>query len=74
MAQGNSNNYIAKSCYGHLGGKVGDLLFERLIDLNWFKIQEGTSTYEITQKGLEELAKLGVDLSKTEKVSKAKKS
>jgi|WetSurMetagenome_2_1015567.scaffolds.fasta_scaffold107840_2 hypothetical protein len=75
MAQGNLNNYTAKSCYGHLGGKVGDLLFERLVDLKWFRLQVGTSTvYEITEKGVEELTKLGVDLPKAGKVSKAKKS
>jgi hypothetical protein len=75
MSKANFKSITAKSCYGYLGGKVGDLLFERLIDLQWFKLQEGTSTvYEITEKGAKELTKLGVDLSKAEKVSKVKKS
>jgi len=53
----------AKSCFGHLGGKAGGRLFERLLELGWFEATEEKSTvYKITQKGFEELAKLGVTL------------
>ncbi|MBA1334975.1 MAG: hypothetical protein HPY66_0597 [Firmicutes bacterium] len=53
----------ARSCYGHLGGKLGNRLFERLIELGWFELEEGKSTvYKVTEKGYEELAKLGVNL------------
>lgn len=56
---------FAKSCYGHLGGELGDLLFERMLKLRWFKSIEGKSTvYEITKKGYQELTKLGVDFPK----------
>jgi predicted transcriptional regulator len=52
-----------RSCYGHLGGKTGEVLFTRLIELGWFeKIQEKSTVYEITPKGLEELDSLGVKL------------
>jgi predicted transcriptional regulator len=52
----------ARRCYGHLGGKLGEQLFERLIELEWFKLEEGKSTvYQITEKGYEELKKLGVN-------------
>lgn len=52
-----------RACYGHLGGKLGERIFERLIDLEWIKLEEGKATvYEITEKGHEELAKLGVNL------------
>jgi hypothetical protein len=65
MAQENLKKYTAKSCYGHLGGKLGDLLFERLIDLNWFELRQGAGTvYEITEKGAVELTRLGIDLAK----------
>jgi predicted transcriptional regulator len=51
----------AKSCFGHLGGKLGSRLFERLIELEWFELKEGKSTvYTVTEKGCAELAKLGV--------------
>jgi hypothetical protein len=53
----------ARRCYGHLGGTLGERLFHRLIELGWFQPEEGKATvYEITQKGFEELTKLGVDL------------
>lgn len=53
----------ARSCYGHLGGKLGNRLFERLIELGWFELEEGKSTvYIVTEKGCQELIKLGVTL------------
>jgi hypothetical protein len=46
-----------------LGGKLGDILFERMLELQWFKLVEGKTTiYEITEKGCKELAKSVVDL------------
>jgi predicted transcriptional regulator len=58
----------AKSCYGHLGGTLGNRLFERLLDLNWFEREEDTSTvYRLTEKGKEEFTRLGVDFIKKSK-------
>lgn len=55
--------FKARTCYGHLGGKIGNRLFERLVELNWFQPEEGRSTvYVLTEKGHKELAKLGVQL------------
>jgi hypothetical protein len=55
----------AKSCYGHLGGTLGNRLFERLLELNWFEREEGTVTvYQLTETGKQELARLGVDFMK----------
>lgn len=52
-----------RSCYGHLGGTLGDRLFERLIALGWFEREEGKSTvYSVTPLGAEKLAELGVDI------------
>ena len=52
-----------RKCYGHLGGKIGALLFERLIELVWFRQEEGKVTvYEVTEKGCRELGKLGIKL------------
>ena len=51
----------AKCCYGHLGGTLGNRLFERLVERGWFRPDEGAKTFSITELGLEELKKLGVD-------------
>jgi predicted transcriptional regulator len=53
----------ARTCYGHLGGKLGQLLFERLVELEWFTLEEGKATvYQVTEKGHQELTKLGVPI------------
>lgn len=55
----------AKSCYGHLGGTLGNRLFERLLELNWFEREEDTATvYRLTETGKEEFARLGVNFMK----------
>ena len=55
----------AKSCYGHLGGTLGNCLFERLLELNWFEREVDTATvYQLTETGKQEFARLGVDFMK----------
>lgn len=52
----------AKSCYGHLGGTLGNRLFERLIELNWFERAEDSATvYRLTETGKLEFERLGVN-------------
>lgn len=52
-----------RRCYGHLGGKLGERLFMRLLELEWLKLEEGrTTVYEITEKGYEGFEKLGVKI------------
>lgn len=61
----------AKACYDHLGGKLGALLLEQFIDKGWIaKEKSGDKYFFITDKGEQEFAKLGVDLSqiKSEKL------
>jgi len=54
---------MARSGFGHLGGKPGNRLFGRLIALGGFGPEEGrTTVYRITDQGREELAGLGVSL------------
>jgi hypothetical protein len=53
----------AKSCYGHLGGTLGNRLFECMLELNWFEREEGKSTvYVLTETGKAALEQLGVDI------------
>lgn len=51
-----------KACYGHLGGILGNRLFERLIELKWFEKGEDDREYTITPKGENEFKKIGVDI------------
>lgn len=52
-----------RRCYGHLGGKLGELLLIRFVELGWLELEEGKSTvYAITDKGYEEFGKLGMKL------------
>ncbi len=54
---------VAKPCYGHLGGTLGNRVFGRLLDLGWFEAgSENARAYNITPKGKEELERLGVDI------------
>jgi len=53
----------AKACYGHLGGTLGNRLFARLIELGWFKADEGqVRRYSITAEGIKQLENLGVNI------------
>jgi hypothetical protein len=73
MNKESQKSLVAKSCFGHLGGKLGNQLFKRMIELKWFKPKSGKTNkygirerYEITEKGCRELAKLGIKLSDLE--------
>jgi hypothetical protein len=53
----------AKTCYSHIGGKLGTLLLEQFITKGWIaKTRPGEKLLFITEKGEQEFAKLGVDL------------
>jgi hypothetical protein len=53
----------AKLCFEHLGGSLGGRLFSRMLELKWF-VHEGEKKthYRITELGISELEKLGVDV------------
>ncbi len=53
----------ARSCYGHLGGTLGDRLFTQMLALGWLERDESkTTVYNLTEKGMGELTALGVDI------------
>ncbi|WP_444658314.1 hypothetical protein ACRQV7_11990 [Caproiciproducens sp. R2] len=55
----------AKSCYGHLGGTLGNRLFSRLLELGWFERDAGKATvFSLTELGKRELRRLNVDIYK----------
>lgn len=54
----------AKTCYSHIGGKLGNLLLIAFVEKQWIKRSEAHKDhYYITDKGKKELTRLGVDLS-----------
>ncbi len=59
-----SEKKTAKLCYEHIGGKLGNLLLEQFVTKGWLAKTEVTDkNFYITEKGAQEFAKLGVDLS-----------
>lgn len=54
----------AKSCYEHIGGKLGELLMEHFIAKGWItKDNSADKHFYITEKGEREFSNLGIDLS-----------
>lgn len=54
----------AKACYDHIGGKLGTLLLEQFIEKGWIaKEKPADKHFYITETGLVEFTKLGIDLS-----------
>lgn len=54
----------AKRCFGHIGGKLGELLLETFIEKKWIaKESPEKKHFYITEKGQEEFARMGLDLS-----------
>lgn len=64
MSENTSKTLKGRSCYGHLGGTLGDRLFERLVELGWFERDGNKRTvYSLTERGREALLQLGVDIN-----------
>ena len=60
-----------RKCYDHLGGQLGARIFKRLLEDGWIQLDDGkTTVYTITEKGLMELEKLGIDVRKEKKDSR----
>lgn len=54
----------AKTCYSHLGGKLGTLLLENFITKKWIAKDNATAKhFYITDLGIAEFTKLGIDVS-----------
>lgn len=54
----------AKTCYSHLGGKLGTMLMETFIEKGWIqKTNPADKHFFITEKGQKEFTKLGLDMT-----------
>ena len=62
-----SDPITIKSCYSHIGGKFGNLLTQRLIELGWIAKVKDVRDFKITKKGEQEFTKLGIDFSELQK-------
>lgn len=60
----NTDKKPAKTCYDHLGGKLGTLLLEEFINKGWIAKEHATDKhFYITDEGTKGFTKLGIDLS-----------
>lgn len=54
----------AKTCYSHLGGKLGMLLMEAFIEKGWIAKEKASDKhFFITDEGKKGLRRLGIDIS-----------
>ena len=58
----------ARTCYGHLAGVAGVALMDKMLGLDWLEetpepVSGNRVGYSLTAKGLQEMEKLGVDLT-----------
>lgn len=52
-----------RKCYDHLGGKLGSLLFDKMMEQDWIRLVEDRNTvYELTESGREKLRELSIAL------------
>mgnify|MGYP003579730243 CR=1 FL=1 len=55
---------LAKMCYSHIGGKLGQLLAETFTEKGWIaKNSPAAKHFYITESGQKEFEKLGIDTS-----------
>jgi len=58
----NKDRKLVTICYDHIGGILGETIFKFLLKEKW--IDQSENDYIITEKGLNELEIIGVDISK----------
>ncbi len=53
-----------KACYGHIGGRLGNLLMEQFIENGWIQPVTGNDRlYYVTFQGKTAFTQMGIDLS-----------
>lgn len=53
----------AKTCYSHIGGKLGALLLEQFVAKGWLsRSPDREKPFFITEEGEREFSRLGIDL------------
>ena len=58
-----SKEIKGRRCYDHLGGKLGAILLNSLLENNWIKLEEDkTTVYIVTEKGKKEFKKMGIEI------------
>ncbi|MFP3597098.1 ArsR family transcriptional regulator [Chryseobacterium sp. SIMBA_029] len=60
----NTTKKPAKTCYNHIGGKLGTLLLEEFVNKGWIaKEKPDAKHFYITYDGIKGFTTLGIDLS-----------
>jgi hypothetical protein len=54
---------VVKTCYNHIGGKLGNLLLEQFVEKGWIKKEPSAKHFYLTQTGKTEFEKLGIGLT-----------
>lgn len=57
------NEVEIKSCYSHIGGKFGNRLTIRFLELGWIITDLASKNFLLTDHGKKEFKKLGIDYS-----------
>ena len=58
-----SKEIKGRKCYDHLGGKLGAILLNNLLENNWIELEEDkTTVYIVTEKGKKKLKKMGIEI------------
>jgi predicted transcriptional regulator len=58
-----SKEIKGRKCYDHLGGKLGTILLNTLLENNWIVLEEDkTTVYIVTEKGKKEFKKMGIEI------------
>jgi DNA-binding transcriptional ArsR family regulator len=56
--------HLARTCYDHVAGKLGVLLHDRLLTLQWLAVsrKSNDNSYDVTTKGIKALEPLGIEI------------
>jgi hypothetical protein len=58
-----SKEIKGRKCYDHLGGKLGTILLNTLLENNWIELEEDKKTvYIVIEKEKKEFKKMGIEI------------
>lgn len=61
MSPAEKKRVMANDCYHHLGGHLGAVVMERIIEQGWLE-ETGNGRFQITPAGVKGFAKWGIDV------------
>ena len=61
MSPSEKKRVMANDCYHHLGGHLGEVVMERVLEQGWLE-ETGNGRYRITPEGVKGSAEWGIDV------------